>query len=354
MSPARLRPLKLLVGLAAGSFLLVATVLFFAAGQTDKSYALPNPNGYDDLLKAGKQVARRLDTIGELNHDTLKALVMTNSEALRLLRAGLSNRCVVPIDAEISNFSALSGDLIGLKALAKLLAAEGRLAELENRPAAAANSYIDAVHLGTEMSRGGLMMNRLVGIACEAIGGTALVKLLPKLNRDDIRTLVAPLETIDDTTVPWLEVVNSENRWARAQFVTYRNPVRFVSDWWQARATRLASQKRHDLASAHIRLLELEMALRSFTCDHGNAPDKLVELVPKYLRRLPLDPFSGQLMVYRPSGTNWMLYSLGPDRVDDGGKPLAKIISGDYLFPFRGTESSRGQVNGDLLYDSEW
>jgi hypothetical protein len=348
MSPARLRPLKLLVGLAAGSFLLVATVLFFAAGQTDESYTLPNPNGYDDLLKAGQQVTRRLDNIGELNHDTLKALVTTNSEALRLLRA------VVPIDAEISNFSALSGDLIGLKALAKLLAAEGRLAELENRPAAAANSYIDAVHLGTEMSRGGLMMNRLVGIACEAIGGTALVKVIPKLGCEDIRTIVGPLETIDRTTVAWSEVVKSENRWLRAQIGTYRNPVKFVSDWWQARATRRASQQRHNLATAHIRLLELEMALKSFTCDHGRAPEKLVELVPKYLRQLPLDPFSRQLMVYRPNGTNWLLYSLGPDQVDDGGKPLAKIISGDYLFPFGSTKSRNGQINGDLLYDSEW
>jgi hypothetical protein len=353
MSAVRLRRLQLLVGVAACSLFLVAMVLFFAR-HADESYPLPNPNGYNDLVKAGQEVTRRLDSIGDLDYDTLKALVTTNSAALRLLRAGLSNRCVVPIDAEISNFSALSGDLIGLKALAKLLAAEGRLAELENRPAAAARSYIDAVHLGTEMSRGGLIMNRLVGIACEAIGGTALVKLLPRLSCDDIRTIVGALETIDGTTVAWSEVVKGENRWLRAQMGAYRNPVRFVSDWWQARATRRASQMRHDLATAHIRLLELEMALKSFRCDHGSAPSTLAELVPKYLRQLPLDPFSAQLMAYRPSGTNWLLYSLGPDRVDDGGKHLGKIISGDYLFPFGSTKSRNGLVTGDLFYDSEW
>lgn len=85
------------------------------------------------------------------------------------------------------------------------------------------------------------------------------------------------------------------------------------------------------------------------------APGSLQALVPKYLQRLPSDPFSGSLMVYRPAGTNWLLYSLGPDRVDDGGKPTGKIISGDYLIGFGTSKSSDGQRNkGDLLYDSPW
>ena len=50
-----------------------------------------------------------------------------------------------------------------------------------------------------------------------------------------------------------------------------------------------------------------------------------------------------------------MLYSLGPDRVDDAGKPVGKIISGDYLIGFGSSKSGGGQKNnGDLLYDSRW
>jgi hypothetical protein len=26
-------------------------------------------------------------------------------------------------------------------------------------------------------------------------------------------------------------------------------------------------------------------------------------------------------MIYRPQGTNWLLYSVGPDLVDNGGRP---------------------------------
>jgi hypothetical protein len=80
----------------------------------------------------------------------------------------------------------------------------------------------------------------------------------------------------------------------------------------------------------------------------------LLQLLPKYLKRLPSDPFSSNPPVYQSTGTNWLLYSLGPDRVDDGGKPVGKIMSGDYLFGLGVSTSGIGLNKGDLLYDSPW
>src|SRR5262249_5698551 len=143
----------------------------------------------------------------KLDHDELRSFVVTNSEALRLLRVGLTRRCSVPTDSAIANFATTSGDLMALKSLARLLSAEGRLAEMENRPADAARSYIDSIRLGSEMSRGGFMINRLVGIACEGVGSIPLVKLVPKLMCEQARPLVAELEQIDGGTVAWREVL---------------------------------------------------------------------------------------------------------------------------------------------------
>ncbi len=47
------------------------------------------------------------------------------------------------------------------------------------------------------MSRGGFIINRLVGIACEAIGDTPLTKLAPKLDSQEARPVIAELEQID-------------------------------------------------------------------------------------------------------------------------------------------------------------
>ena len=117
---------------------------------------------------------------------------------------------------------------------------------------------------------------------------------------------------------------------------------------------RKASEEKHDLAAAHLRLLTVELALRFYRCEQGSGPGSLTLLVPKFLQRLPSDPFGGNPLAYRPAGTNWRLYSLGPDRVDDGGKPAGKIISGDYLIGFGISGSGKDQNKGDVLYDSPW
>jgi hypothetical protein len=43
-------------------------------------------------------------------------------------------------------------------------------------------------------------------------------------------------------------------------------------------------------------------------------------LTPDFLKSVPVDPFDGQPLHYRKKGTSFKLYSIGPDRKDDGGK----------------------------------
>jgi hypothetical protein len=77
------------------------------------------------------------------------------------------------------------------------------------------------------------------------------------------------------------------------------------------------------LAFALDRLLDTRLALRAYRLDHGRYPDSVAQLAPAYLSRVPLDPFTGGApLKYRPSGAGYVLYSIGPDAVDDGGTPI--------------------------------
>ena len=49
-------------------------------------------------------------------------------------------------------------------------------------------------------------------------------------------------------------------------------------------------------------------------------PRTLAELAPKYTPSVPIDPYTGQPFVYRLKGDTAILYALGGDRDDDGGK----------------------------------
>ena len=183
--------------------LLVWAFLAMRKGGALEFPPLPNPNGYDDLLAAAEAIQGKPYEFLDLEKDDLRAAVSANAESLRLLRLGLSRPCMAPTHSIVANFNTLHRDLIKFKSLALLLKAEGKLAELEGRPASAASSYATAMHLGNEMSRGGLLINRLVGIACEGIGSIVMVKLVPQLNCEQSRPVIADLEQIDRTRVTW-------------------------------------------------------------------------------------------------------------------------------------------------------
>lgn len=208
------------------------------------------------------------------------------------------------------------------------------MAEMENRNTDAAQSYLDAIRLGNEASRGGIIINRLVGIACEGIGCSPLSKLAPNLKCDEARSVIAALEKIDGSRVTWDEVMRNERRFVRSHR-TGGNPISWTITRWQEWNLDRRAEQRHKIAIVHERLLATELALRCYRSEHGRVPAHLDELATNYLSHVPEDPFSRKPLIYRPQGTNWVAYSIGPDGVDDGGKPVG-----------------RGSAKGDIFFDS--
>jgi hypothetical protein len=73
------------------------------------------------------------------------------------------------------------------------------------------------------------------------------------------------------------------------------------------------------------RLLILQLAIHAFRLERKRLPVKLEELAPTYISTVPLDPCSGiDKPLYRRSGETYVLYSIGPDGKDDGGKPIER------------------------------
>jgi hypothetical protein len=69
------------------------------------------------------------------------------------------------------------------------------------------------------------------------------------------------------------------------------------------------------------------LALRLYRLEHGAYPESLEALAPRYLATVPADPFAlNAALRYRRKGSKYVLYSIGPDGVDNGG---AAILSKD-------------------------
>lgn len=75
---------------------------------------------------------------------------------------------------------------------------------------------------------------------------------------------------------------------------------------------------------ARVRVVLVSLAIRRIRMDTNALPADLDALVPKYLKQVPLDPFTGGPLLYRRDGSGCVVYSVGHDRADNGGKGSLK------------------------------
>jgi hypothetical protein len=71
--------------------------------------------------------------------------------------------------------------------------------------------------------------------------------------------------------------------------------------------------------TALIRCSIVAVAMERFRLANKRWPDTLQELTPRYLQTIPLDPFDGKPLRMVTKGTYRIVYSIGPNLVDDGG-----------------------------------
>jgi hypothetical protein len=96
---------------------------------------------------------------------------------------------------------------------------------------------------------------------------------------------------------------------AKDRYIVTENILPRVGMIFEVTARQIALQHVADAA----------IALEFYRREHGRLPGGVGVLVPKYLPRMPQDPFDGEPLRYVVEGNDCLLYSVGEDQVDDGG-----------------------------------
>jgi hypothetical protein len=78
--------------------------------------------------------------------------------------------------------------------------------------------------------------------------------------------------------------------------------------------------RREASTRASIELAQLAAAAAQYHNVHGTWPDDLKQLIPQFLHAVPIDPIDGQPLRYRLTTNGYVVYSVGLDGHDDGGK----------------------------------
>lgn len=79
---------------------------------------------------------------------------------------------------------------------------------------------------------------------------------------------------------------------------------------------------------ARLRTAGTALAIERFRLANGRLPNGLVELTPRFLSAMPIDPFDGASLRYKQLPKGYVVYSVGPDGRDDGGKEFPAKPSG--------------------------
>jgi hypothetical protein len=77
-------------------------------------------------------------------------------------------------------------------------------------------------------------------------------------------------------------------------------------------------------------VIDAGLACFEYRLRHGAYPEKLDQLIPAFLSRLPIDRLSGQPLQYRTDGNTFTVYSIGLNGKDDAG--LSQPPSDDVAF----------------------
>jgi hypothetical protein len=322
---------------------------------------IPNPDGYDDLIRASRSIVGPepkaadfrvtgldLAAIEEMagrppwagSWDEARAYVEANRDVLSLARVGLGRECVVPVVYRAGYTATTNDSHASLNGLARIFRWEARLAIREGRPADAARTFLDMVRLGHASSRGGLETNFWgPGYQIESGGLLGLALVSHDLDPATCRRAIGILHDLDLRREPYRAFQARDAAYSEAALGRFQTARFELENYRRLAEERSWLTELYDEAIAHLRLVEVELALRAYRAEKGEEPSNLEALVPSYLPELPLDPFSGRPPVYRRSKSGHTLYSLGPDHVDDGGAPLNR-------------PNPRARPTGDIRPDS--
>ncbi len=205
-------------------------------------------------------------------------------------------------------------------------------------------------------------VNRLVFLAAPLAGSTSsrTLRNVESLCQHMVVLAEKPYSAAVQEEYDALLGVWCPKRSVATQILGTWDPLGYYLAGW----THHGDDRMHASITAHLaqlRGMALFLALRAYEIDHGRLPDRLDELAPAYLSRVPVDPFSGKPFGYLRSGVPglpaeaWAIYSVGGNCADDGGTAyhpcsISPFSDPDLVIP----SQNYSQVWTDNMPRHEW
>jgi hypothetical protein len=316
---------------------------------------LPQPNAFDEFVAAGQSIEHAL--VNSANFDQATAprpqivqAVTETAAAVDRARRAFEFDCLVPVD--YTSDSTLLAGVQSARSLARGFSVAARLAELDGDFDAALASLLDAVSLGIESRRGGLIVDGMVGCAITNIGTHGINDFVDQLSPKQCRQTIERLRQLEGACEPYDGFERRDRIWTQHQGWASRLQ-QTIDDIGEVEVNTIGESffpQGYDgpfrSESIKFRMLCARLALRAYEVEHGVLPANWDEVESAGLPALGVDPWdaTGARLRYRRTEQGFVLYSVGQNGVDDGG-----AAPSEYADP---TMAGMGDpATGDLLSD---
>ena len=374
---------------------------------------MPNPNGYDFFLRAGAAYVEDIKGVDALTdrHDpipgktkqypiaTKEAWLNQNAKAFRLLREGLKCPAFHPLVRSEKFYLKYEQ----FRDLARALVVESHVRAARGDWNGAANSTLDDLEFGYDISRGGPLITGLVSNAVQAISLREMYRITPHLDAREAKLAAKRMEDLYAGRFPYFKTLQeekwaqqsellemmSEHSWRWKQVYEISEVPYVVEGLMQMMNLPSSPPSRLEIAREFLKnsslffiskrrllnnytkgidayiangrlpytkmktisvsgdkftstllsvyentrwnwarmdaysVLDMTMlALRAYRLEKGHYPASLNELAPGYLKTIPVDPFSDAPLHYQLQGNKYLLWSVGPDGVNNHAAPI--------------------------------
>ena len=384
--------------LAILTLLALGVPTVFAQELPDFPFEVPEDNGWYDYARAvdimqaeDRPVARHGPGRAPLEPGPeelaeWKNAVEANADVLALIAEGVAKESVIP-PQEALQFD--RSRLNGARSLSIFLVIVARYRVATDDRMAAAKELANAVEYGQDIMRGGILIHRLVGIACEAIAlsnihdlvmnhvldAEALRLLAARLDEiakqrpplsttavmeqrymvGNIDTLVAHMVDSEEAPQAWRDTLAADREAPKRQTLGASKQLIEMADqpYWEATEVEIEvppgplpadmlrallqavvpvhkrSKEKDTAIVATFRGVRLMVALELHRLAEDKYPATLKALSPEFIAEPPEDPFSGESFIYVGEQEPYRLYSVGPNMIDDGGAAAAPLRSSE-------------------------
>ncbi|MHC4482198.1 MAG: hypothetical protein ACYSW4_01480 [Planctomycetota bacterium] len=330
------------------------------------------------------QLPPRTEPLAEETKTIIAECLADNQQALALLHEGAAiKHCRYPVDFS-RGLAALVPYLSEIRTGARLLQLEAILHGENAQPELAVRSTTSIFGLARSLSNEPLLISQLVRIACQALGVSCLERVLNRTELTDGQLVHLSQTVTNAQDLSGLSCAFAGERCQGIEFFREPTPrnIQLIGDpappaplmvLYRAtglsdkdaliyldlmeayiKANQLPPHQRREAADAvedtieniskihillrtfmpalsrvteldiraiaHLRTAQVAIAIQRYRLAAGKLPDNLSDLAPAYLDALPKDPFDGQDIRYRKLETGFVVYSIGEDERDDGGK----------------------------------